>query len=234
MEKFTWGRILNVFEVGPYKIVQYDRYACNSKPRRCTGEVSYHCYINDEDTCRGASTLDEALLICIGYQHLGPNSSFGGLAAKMLGLDGGHGGHELMVLAYAANDGDMLDAIQIGRDIFGEVAWNAFALDGHFQNLSSFGELEARNAPKVYHYRARAFRLDYPNHRLLTKLVMMRLLTQGFEAPGEVAEAISGMRDGMRTSSEDVKDIRRAFGRLFPKAYEHVQQRQARAVQPEK
>lgn len=57
--RFTWGKVVQIHDVGPYAIVESD----NDKAER-----SFHVYVGGSDTHRSARSLDEALLTAIAHR----------------------------------------------------------------------------------------------------------------------------------------------------------------------
>ncbi len=72
---FTWGKIEEEYEVGPYHIVEYRPWKYSAQTQRETEDWKiYHVYINGQDTSQGANTLDQALLVAIAHRSLGPHT----------------------------------------------------------------------------------------------------------------------------------------------------------------
>lgn len=78
-EEFVWGHIINIHCIGEYQIVEYRD--------KDTHEIFWKGYVNYEDTHRAYSSLDSALIGCIGIKYEG----FGGGASiyfrRMIGLE---------------------------------------------------------------------------------------------------------------------------------------------------
>jgi hypothetical protein len=68
-ERFSWGTIVAIHEMGPYAIVASDD-TFNRGPSEVT-ERHYHCYVNGENIGRSAISLDEALILCVAFGRLG-------------------------------------------------------------------------------------------------------------------------------------------------------------------
>lgn len=64
-EEYTWGEVVKVHCIGEYQIVE----AIGKRD----GEVQWHGYINYRDTNTGYSSLDSALVGCIGIKYEGGN-----------------------------------------------------------------------------------------------------------------------------------------------------------------
>lgn len=79
-EPFTWGEAVRFYEVGAYTILEFYSWKVDDGVIR-TGEpsdqVMYHTWIDGEDSCRGASSIEEAISDAIAYKHDGPNSQAG-------------------------------------------------------------------------------------------------------------------------------------------------------------
>lgn len=77
-EKFTWGEVIKIHEVGDYSIVEY---------RRDNGEICFHGYVGKTDTNMSWNTLDQALAGCIAYKYEGPNHRAGNYFITMIGAN---------------------------------------------------------------------------------------------------------------------------------------------------
>jgi hypothetical protein len=76
-KRFPWGPIQKIHDFGPYKIVEYLNDKSNYAGKRASeghGEVRFHAYINDEDTCCSFYRIDSAIVGAINYARCGPNS----------------------------------------------------------------------------------------------------------------------------------------------------------------
>ena len=77
IEKFPWGRVLKVHEVGDISIVEYAERKvvsctiCNKE----TGGRIYHPYVNGEDTSHSFESLYQALIFAVVYKYMGLNQS---------------------------------------------------------------------------------------------------------------------------------------------------------------
>lgn len=69
MRIFHWGKIIEIHEIGPYKIIEYDSYETGSSPRKVTGKILFHV----EDAESSYLSLDDAIVGAIVYRKLGPN-----------------------------------------------------------------------------------------------------------------------------------------------------------------
>lgn len=77
-KEFAWGDVFQTHCIGEYQIVEYiDKR--NSKKY-------YHGYINYSDTNRSYSSLDSALIGCIGYKYEGGNGKAAMYFEKMIGI----------------------------------------------------------------------------------------------------------------------------------------------------
>lgn len=78
-EEFVWGYIINIHCIGEYQIIE-----CEDKN---THEIFWHGYVNYEDTNCTYSSLDSALIGCIGikYEGLGGRASM--YFERMIGLE---------------------------------------------------------------------------------------------------------------------------------------------------
>ena len=84
---FTWGKFIKTYHIAEYDIVAYHPWiyvgGCSTgKPDM--KEIEFSCYINGEDICRGAGSLDGALAICIASKHDGANSQAGDYFMRMI------------------------------------------------------------------------------------------------------------------------------------------------------
>ena len=68
-ERFSWGTIVAIHEMGPYVLVESDD-TFNRGPSVVT-ERHYHCYVNGTNIGRSAISLDEALILCVAFNRLG-------------------------------------------------------------------------------------------------------------------------------------------------------------------
>lgn len=96
MDKFTWGRVINRHEVGPYEIVEYHPHEIGSsaRPRSVdTSKVHFHGYIDGNDTHESWVSLDDALVGMIVRRHAGPNCH-AVVAHFMAGLKAMEGRHD--------------------------------------------------------------------------------------------------------------------------------------------
>lgn len=83
--RFTWGKIIRIHDIGPYTIVEYTRKAISNP---ALNEVRHHAYVDGEDTCNSAFSLDGALLIALGRKHCEVNEGrfMAMAAAKLFGI----------------------------------------------------------------------------------------------------------------------------------------------------
>ncbi len=94
-EKFTWGPVNKIHEIGPYSIVEYrfDMSNFSTLDYSKHGQVRYDSYIQNDVTGRWESTsmsapsLDGALAVVIAYRTEGANSQAGYYFLRMLGLE---------------------------------------------------------------------------------------------------------------------------------------------------
>lgn len=85
-DRFPWGPIDQVHEVGPYQIVEYRRDMSNFAGSDYSehGRVQFHPFIDGKDTSRSFDTLDAALVGAVAYRHEGPNGSADWYFMRML------------------------------------------------------------------------------------------------------------------------------------------------------
>ena len=83
---FTWGKVIEVHEIGEYSIVEY-----NDEKRGVIGEekehenvIKFHPYINGIDTNHSYDSLDAAIVGAIANKLDGSNSQAGGYFMKMV------------------------------------------------------------------------------------------------------------------------------------------------------
>ena len=62
-QEYSWGRVLKIHCIGKYQIVKAIK----------NDELHWHGYIDYKDTNISYSSLDSALVGCIGYKHEGAN-----------------------------------------------------------------------------------------------------------------------------------------------------------------
>ena len=77
-KEFTWGNVFQIHCIGEYQIVEYIGERDSKK--------HYHGYINYSDTNHSYSSLDSALIGCIGYKHEGCNGKAAMYFEKMIGM----------------------------------------------------------------------------------------------------------------------------------------------------
>lgn len=81
---FTWGKINEIIDVGPYTIIRAQPYI--DLPQ---GEYSsldkFYIYIRSIDHGLASSTLDGALALCIAKEHDGLNSQAAHYFLRMIG-----------------------------------------------------------------------------------------------------------------------------------------------------
>ena len=75
-KEYTWGDAVNVHCIGEYQIVEAIK----------NGETHYHGYINYNDTNTSYSSLDSALVGCIGTKYEGGNGKAAMYFCKMIDL----------------------------------------------------------------------------------------------------------------------------------------------------
>lgn len=77
-KEFTWGNVFQIHCIGEYQIVEYIDKKDSKK--------YYHGYINYRDTNCSYSSLDSALIGCIGYKYEGGNGKAAMYFEKMIGI----------------------------------------------------------------------------------------------------------------------------------------------------
>ena len=77
-KEFTWGNVIKILCIGEYQIVE--------SIRKKENKTYYHGYINYQDTNNSYSSLDSALIGCIGYKYEGGNGKAAMYFDKMIGL----------------------------------------------------------------------------------------------------------------------------------------------------
>ena len=77
-KEFAWGNVFQIHCIGEYQIVEYIDKKDN--------KTYYHGYINYSDTNHSYSSLDSALIGCVGYKHEGGNGKAAMYFEKMIGL----------------------------------------------------------------------------------------------------------------------------------------------------
>lgn len=75
---FRWGRVVTIHSVGEFQIIEYINNI---------GERRWHCYSDYIDLHRSYSSLDVALVGCIGIKHEGPNGNAAMYFSKMVGIN---------------------------------------------------------------------------------------------------------------------------------------------------
>lgn len=77
-KEFAWGVIKDIHSIGDYQIVEY----IDQKDKN----ICYHGYVDYKDTNESYSSLDSALVGCIGYKYEGRNGRAAMYFEKMIGL----------------------------------------------------------------------------------------------------------------------------------------------------
>lgn len=78
-KEFTWGNVIKIHCIGEYQIVEYMN-------KRDYGTY-YHIYINYMDLSHSYSSLDAALVGCVGCKYEGRGSRAAMYFEKMIGLE---------------------------------------------------------------------------------------------------------------------------------------------------
>lgn len=74
--EYTWGKVVNIHCVGEYQIVESIK----------DNEIHWHGYIDYKDTHVSYSSLDSALVGCIGIKYEGGNGRAAMYFNKMVGM----------------------------------------------------------------------------------------------------------------------------------------------------
>ncbi len=77
-KEFTWGNVIKIHCIGEYQVVE--------NVRKKENKTYYHGYINYHDTNNSYSSLDSALIGCIGYKYEGGNGKAAMYFDKMIGI----------------------------------------------------------------------------------------------------------------------------------------------------
>ena len=83
---FTWGHLIAIHEIAEYAIVEYNPWiveACAMTNKIDFATTNFHCYVNNENTSRSTSSLDEALATCIALKY--DSEQAGTYFMKMIG-----------------------------------------------------------------------------------------------------------------------------------------------------
>ena len=71
-ERFTWGRIVAEYEIGPYHIVAYHPTLPSNKGEGVDETVTHHhLWIDGKDTHTSAVTLEGAMILAVATRTLG-------------------------------------------------------------------------------------------------------------------------------------------------------------------
>ena len=84
---YTWGNIIRIHDIAEYTIIEYYPWqtkGASSLVGEPSDKVSYHFYINGNDSCRSTDSMDSALAEAIAYKHDGVNSQAGHYFIKSL------------------------------------------------------------------------------------------------------------------------------------------------------
>ena len=71
---FTWGKVLEIIDVGEYTIIRYIPKPSGNIVSVQPMPECFHGYIAGKDTNRSSCTLDGILVACIALKHDGLNS----------------------------------------------------------------------------------------------------------------------------------------------------------------
>lgn len=74
--EYPWGEVIKIHCIGEYQIVE----------ARKDNETHWHGYIKYKDTNTAYSSLDEALVGCIGYKFEGGNGKAAMYFTRMIGM----------------------------------------------------------------------------------------------------------------------------------------------------
>lgn len=80
---FTWGKVVQIQEMGSYTIVEYKDHL--------TDATKFHVYVDGRDTSNSTPTLEGALVMAIAIKHLDSSeaSHMARGACKLLGVNAG-------------------------------------------------------------------------------------------------------------------------------------------------
>lgn len=86
-ERFTWGRIVAEYEIGPYYIVAYHPTLPSNKGKGVDETVTHHhLWIDGKDTHTGAVTLEGAMILAVATRTLGRHPEGLSMIARALKL----------------------------------------------------------------------------------------------------------------------------------------------------
>ena len=80
--RFSWGRIIEWYDIDIYTIVKYEADFGNDK-----GEIKFHYWVAERDTCHSTNTLEGALAGAMAYNFDGINSQAGYFFCRMIGVE---------------------------------------------------------------------------------------------------------------------------------------------------
>ena len=78
-DEYSWGKVIKVHCIGEYQIVE--------SIKNNESKTHYHGYINYIDTNTSYSSLDSALIGCIGIKYEGGNGRAAMYFEKMVGMN---------------------------------------------------------------------------------------------------------------------------------------------------
>jgi len=91
--RFTWGKILQIFEIGPYAIASFHPWKTDGATvldgKTDFEKIHYHVWVYGKDTCHTYDSLDEAMAGCIAYRSEGANHQADRYFIASLRLDNG-------------------------------------------------------------------------------------------------------------------------------------------------
>ena len=77
---FTWGKVIDTYEVGPYQIVKHAAHLYRDGHQ-------YHVFLNNKDMSYHCDSLREALVTAIAFEAEGKNSQAAQYFMKMIKED---------------------------------------------------------------------------------------------------------------------------------------------------
>lgn len=87
-ERFHWGPVDEIHQIGPYTIVEYRQDRSNFIPSQQDGhgQTLFHVYVDGKDAHVSATSLDLALVSALVYRNDGPASRADVFIARTLNL----------------------------------------------------------------------------------------------------------------------------------------------------
>lgn len=82
---YHWGKVIEIYEFGPYAIVEAYDWVSGKIGEKATNRVYFHAYVDGKETGSSFGRFDEAIAYCIAHKHEGPSTQAASYFMKMIG-----------------------------------------------------------------------------------------------------------------------------------------------------